>query len=92
MPYNYKAPPEFWRAFKKLDPGQQEAANQKLAIFKDNPFDSRLKTHRICRLSSVMRKTVYAVVILDDLRAVFYIDGSDVVSFGIGTHKIYKNG
>ena len=37
-----------------------------------------------------MRQTVYAVVIEGDLRAVFYVDRNDVVTFNIGTHDTYK--
>jgi hypothetical protein len=35
-----------------------------------------------------MRRTVYAVEIEGDLRAVFYLDGDLVVSFNVGTHDI----
>ena len=37
-----------------------------------------------------MRRTVYAVVIEADLRAVFYLDGNEVVTFNIGTHDVYR--
>ena len=54
------------------------------------PFDPRLRTHKIHRLSSLVRRTVYAVEIEGDLRAVFYVDDDLVMSFNIGTHDIYK--
>ena len=44
----------------------------------------------IKKLSSRMRRTVHAVVILGNLRAVFYTVGETVISFDIGTHDIYK--
>ena len=37
-----------------------------------------------------MKRTVYAVSILNDLRAVFFIEGDVVISFDIGKHDIYK--
>ncbi len=33
---------------------------------------------------------VYSVVIEGDLRAVFYLEGSLVVTVDLGTHDIYK--
>jgi hypothetical protein len=33
---------------------------------------------------------VYAIVVENDLRAVFYIEGDTVVTVNIGTHAIYK--
>ena len=61
-----------------------------MADFQTDPFDSRLGTHKIQRLSALMRRTVYAVVVEADLRVVFYIDGNIVVSFNIGTHDVYR--
>jgi len=37
-----------------------------------------------------MRRTVYAVEIEGDLRALFYIDGDTVVTFNLGSHDVYK--
>jgi hypothetical protein len=38
-----------------------------------------------------MKRTVYAVEIQNDLRAVFYIESDVVISFNIGKHDIYKS-
>jgi hypothetical protein len=43
--------------------GQKEAARTAWKIFKADPFDSRLRTHKIHRLSALMGRTVYAVAI-----------------------------
>ena len=59
-------------------------------IFKQNPFDPRLRAHKIHRLSSQCGRTIYAVEIEGDLRAVFYIERDCVVTVDIGTHDIYK--
>lgn len=86
----FKTTPQFRKALRRLSGEQKRSAKAAFQIFKSNPFDPRLRTHRIHRLSAIMRRTVYAVVIEGDLRAVFYVDGQTVVSFNIGTHEIYK--
>jgi hypothetical protein len=59
-------------------------------IFKLNPFDPRLRTHKIHKLSALYQKTIYAVEIEADLRALFFIEGDLVWTVDIGTHDIYK--
>jgi hypothetical protein len=49
-----------------------------------------LRTHKIHRLSAHYGRTIYAVDIEGDLRAVFYIEGNCVVTVDIGTHDLYK--
>lgn len=60
------------------------------AIFKINPFDPRLRTHKIHSLSAQFGKTIHFVWIEADLRSVFYLDGENVVSVDIGNHSIYR--
>ncbi len=60
-------------------------------IFKENPFDPRLRTHKIHRRSALHGHTIYAVDIEGNLRAVFFIKGDCVVTVDIGTHGIYKS-
>jgi hypothetical protein len=59
-------------------------------IFKEDPFDARLRTHKIHRLSATYGRIIYAVEIESDLRSLFYLDGETVVSLVVGTHDIYK--
>ena len=73
-----------------LSSPQKESTRRAWEIFKGDPFDPRLRTHRIHRLSAHYGRTIYAVEIEADLRAVFYIDGDRVITVGIGTHDIYK--
>jgi hypothetical protein len=47
-------------------------------------------TPQFRKLSAIIRRTVYAVVIEVDLRAVFYLDGNQIITFNIGTHDIYS--
>jgi Txe/YoeB family toxin of Txe-Axe toxin-antitoxin module len=88
--YRFGATEAFWENFYALSPAQKESARAAWKIFKENPFDPRLGAHKIHKLSSVMRKTVYSVVIEADLRVVFYCEGDRVISFNVGTHDIYK--
>jgi hypothetical protein len=90
MKYRYKPTKKFWEQFQALPERQQILARAKFRIFAVNPFDPRLRTHKIHRLSAVLQRSVHAVVIEGDLRAAFFIDGTTVVSFAIGTHDIYK--
>jgi len=91
MSYRYRATERFWHNFYRLEPAQKESARKAWQIFKQDPFDTRLGTHKIQRLSGLMGRTVYAVVVEGDLRVVFYVEGDLAVSFNIGTHAIYSS-
>ena len=88
--YRYKAAPKFWRSFKKLGASQKQSAKEAWKIFKLDPFDPRLRAHKINRLSAAYGKTVHAVEIERDLRVIFYLDGETVYTLDIGTHEIYR--
>jgi hypothetical protein len=90
MNYRFVAVEPFWTAFYRLNSSQKEAARRAWKIFKENPFDPRLRPHRIHRLSALYGHTIYAVDIEADLRSTFYIEGDLVISVDIGTHGIYK--
>ncbi len=88
--YRYVASPTFWRNFKKLPRKQWTSVRACWDIFKLDPFDARLGTHKINSLSAIFGRTVYAVVVEGDLRITFYIDGNTIVTTNIGTHAIYR--
>ena len=90
MKYHFRAAKSFWRSWSGLSEVQQRAARQAFPIFKANPFDPRLRTHKIHRLSAQYGRTIYAVDIAGDLRATFYVEGETVWSVSIGTHDIYR--
>jgi hypothetical protein len=90
MAYRYRATPQFWRSYGKLTECQQASARRVWPIFKENPFDPRLRTHKIASLSARFGCTIHSVWIEGNLRAVFYLDGSDCISVDIGTHAIYR--
>jgi mRNA-degrading endonuclease YafQ of YafQ-DinJ toxin-antitoxin module len=87
----YKTTPTFRKALAKLSQGQKASAKAAFALFKNDPFDPRLRTHKIHQLSAIYKKTIYAVRIEGDLRSVFYINGNDIVSVDIGTHAIHRS-
>ncbi len=88
--YRFLATPQFWRSYNKLTDAQMESARQAWKIFQVNPYDPRLRTHKIASLSARFGCTIHSVWIEGDLRAVFYQDGADIVSVDSGTHAIYR--
>lgn len=88
--YNYAASETFWKAFYALPAPQKLSVREKWDIFRRDPFDRRLGTHKIHSLSARYGRTIYSVVIEGDLRAVFYIDGGTVLTIDLGTHAIYR--
>ena len=91
MKYRYRAVERFWTSFYRLPSAQKESARKTWKIFKEDPFDPRLRTHKIQRLSANYGRTIYAIEIEGDLRLLFYLDGETVVSLIIGTHDLYKS-
>lgn len=90
MNYKFKPTEQFWKSFYALSSAQKESTRGAWLIFKNNPFDPRLRTHKIHRLSSHYGRIIYAVEIEGDLRAVFFIKDDCVITVDIGTHDIYK--
>ena len=88
--YRYEAAPAFWRSYRKLNPAQQQAAKQAWQIFKRNPFDPRLGTHKIHALSARAKETVYAVVVAADLRVIFVLRGNIAYTLDTGSHALYR--
>ena len=90
MNYRFRAAKSFWASWSKLSEVQRRAALLAFPIFKANPFDPRLRAHKIHRLSAHFGRTIYAVDIAGDLRATFFVEGEIVWSVSIGTHDVYK--
>ena len=90
MNYKFKPTEQFWKSFYALSSSQKNSTRQAWQIFKANPFDPRLRTHKINRLSAHYGRTIYAVDIEGDLRPVFFIKDDCIITVDIGTHDIYK--
>ncbi len=86
----FQATESFWKRFYRLSTSQKDSVRSAWLIFKRDPFDPRLGTHRISSLSSRYKRTIYSVVIEADLRVVFYIEGDVIHTLDVGTHSIYR--
>src|SRR5258707_10647332 len=80
MKYQFRATRAFWRSFGKLPAQQQRRAREAFLIFKQNPFGSRLGSHKIQKLSARYGRVIYAAEIEANLRVVFYIKRNTVVT------------
>jgi addiction module RelE/StbE family toxin len=76
----------FKRAFKKKiasDPNLETRFWERVETFKQNPFDPRLRTHRL----SGKLKELWSFTIEHDLRVIFHFANNQRVLFvDIGTH------
>jgi hypothetical protein len=88
--YLYRPTESFWKSFHALSAEQKAAVRAAWLIFKIDPFDPRLGTHKIHQLTAAYGETIYAVRVAADLRVIFAIRGSTVWSLDVGTHAIYK--
>ena len=90
MSYIFKASETYWSKFYDLSNDQKASVREKWKIFKIDPFDPSLGTHKIHRLSAIAKQTVYSVVIEGNLRILFKIDGGTINTFDLGTHDVYQ--
>ncbi len=79
--------PGFVRAYKKLPLDIQTKAEKAEALFRADPFDARLKTHKLSgRFSRFWSFSISA-----RCRIVFAFAKNDVAHFDlIGGHEVYK--
>jgi hypothetical protein len=89
--YRFRAAKSFRRALARLTPAEKRLAAAAFKIFKQNPFDPRLRPHKIHKLSAIYGKTIHAVEIAGHLRAVFYVEGNVIWSVDVGDHRIYRS-
>lgn len=90
MKFRFKPTQRFWESFYALPARQKYSTRKAWQIFKENPFDPRLRPHKIHKLSAHFGRTIHAVEIEGDLRVVFYVEGDTVVTVDIGSHNIYR--
>jgi len=79
--------PKFARQFKKLPKDIKDAAIEKEKIFRKNPFDPKLKTHKLKgRLSDF-----WSFSILYSYRIIFdFSDENTIRFYSVGDHDIYE--
>jgi mRNA-degrading endonuclease RelE of RelBE toxin-antitoxin system len=88
--YRFGATQRFWEKLEALPARQRESVYRAWKIFRENPFDPRLRSHKIHKLSSQYGRTIYAAVIEGDLRVLFCIEGERVVTLQVGSHDVYR--
>jgi mRNA-degrading endonuclease YafQ of YafQ-DinJ toxin-antitoxin module len=82
-----KISPLFERHYRKLPKEIKERAKRKEKIFRKNPFDPRLKTHKL----HGKEKECWAFWIDYKYRIKFiFLSDEEVLFLDIGTHDIYK--
>lgn len=82
-----KYSPKFFKDLKKLPKSQLKSLARQEKIFLLNPFDPRLKTHKL----KGGLKDFYSFSVSYHWRIVFHFEAEDVVVLDmIGTHEIYK--
>lgn len=78
--------PQFFKSYKLLDKNIKRKAEIKEKIFRENLFNSSLKTHKL----KGKLKNQWSFSVDNQYRIIFEFDDSDVIFLDIGTHKIYK--
>lgn len=77
----------FFKELKKLSKEKQKLADIREQIFRRNPFDSKLKTHKL----SGPLKNYWAFSLTYSDRVLFrFIKKDEVIFYKIGSHDIYK--
>jgi mRNA-degrading endonuclease YafQ of YafQ-DinJ toxin-antitoxin module len=81
--------PRFSRSFRRLDPRTRVQAEARIAIFRDEPFDIRLKTHHLHgKLKKQLSFSVNSRIRI--LFEFFDEECHEAVFLDIGDHDIYK--
>lgn len=77
---------KFERSLKKLDILLVEKVVERTLLFKKDPSDPRLKTHKL----HGKLKNQWSFSVDNMYRVLFEFDGSDVIFLDIGDHDLYK--
>jgi mRNA-degrading endonuclease YafQ of YafQ-DinJ toxin-antitoxin module len=78
--------PKFKRQYRKLPREVQEIAEEKEVIFRKNPFDSQLKTHKLAG----MLGGFWSFSVSYTHRIIFeFVEDGNVRFYQIGPHRIY---
>jgi len=77
----------FNRSYKKLSSGQKTIAEERELIFRNDAFDSKLRTHKL----SGELNNYWSFSVTYSHRILFRFESSDSVLFlDIGDHRVYK--
>ena len=79
--------PNFVKSYKKIPEHIKKLAQKKEVIFRKNPFDTRLKTHKLIG----EKKECWSFSINYSYRIMFiFLDENKILFLNIGTHAIYN--
>ncbi|MBI3324490.1 MAG: type II toxin-antitoxin system mRNA interferase toxin, RelE/StbE family [Candidatus Omnitrophica bacterium] len=79
--------PRFFKSFAKLPPSIQALAKEKDILFRTNPFDSRLRTHKL----KGQLAGVWAYWVTHSYRVLFrFLADNEALYYDIGTHDVYR--
>ncbi len=82
-----KVSSKFKKSYRRLPEKIKEKAKKKESIFRNNPFDIRLKTHKL----SGVDKTCWAFWVDNSYRVKFiFFSKGEVLFLDVGAHDIYK--
>lgn len=77
----------FEKSYRRLPKQVQHVAERKELVFRENPFDPQLKTHRL----HGKEREVWAFSVIQSHRIKFvFLTEDEVLFLDIGTHGIYK--
>lgn len=77
----------FKKAYRKLTKRVKDAAKEKELVFRNNPFDARLHTHKL----HGKEKIAWAFSVTHAYRIKFiFLHEEEVLFLEIGTHEIYQ--
>ena len=77
---------DFNKSFRRLSPNLAKLAVTRDSWFRANPFDARLKTHKL----KGELKGYFAYSVNYEYRVLFrFIHAREVIYYDIGTHRIY---
>lgn len=78
---------KFKKVYEKLPNYVREKAKEKEKLFRTDPFDDRLETHKL----HGKYKEYWSFTVTGQYRIMFVFTDKNVVDFiNIGTHEIYK--
>lgn len=77
---------KFERSLKKLSGSLVEKVVERALLFKKDPFDSRLKTHKL----HGKLKDKWSFSVDTTCRVLFEFDGAEIIFLDIGDHDLYK--
>lgn len=77
----------FKESYERLPSSIKKKAELIENVFRDNPFDPRIKTHKL----HGKLKNQWSFSINREYRILFEFDNKDVIFLDIGSHKLYKH-